>query len=374
MNASFPLHVSSPTCSSGDRGLEFGLEQASRIHTTIAGYRWMLRAKCGLHDADLIRLGGDIGARLRLSHPEIADEITGIAEGAGVDPALLMAINARTEILGLSTRNECSTLGVVNAVSGKGRIQRPLLAQNWDWHPVARGAVVVWVVPLDNQRWFVSVTEAGLIGKMGMNSSGLACCMNILHSPADGGLTGVPIHVLLREVLASCSSVDQARSRLESAEVGASTCITIASAHGELAGVELSPAGAAEVIPGANGRYVHTNHFLRNAERQASRDITDSATRLAELRCRLDEIPSPVTSQHIEALLRSHANQPASICKHPRPDAASIDFTETLASVIFDLAEGQAWACIGSPCTSDYELISLPHEPLPDGSSSCLRS
>ena len=262
VNGSLPLHVSLPGGSPVHRGREFGRAQASRVQATVAGYRWMFHAECGLNDADVVRLGHDAASRLARSLPEMVDEITGIAEGAAVDAAWLMAVNARTEILGCVTRDECSTVGVVERVPRGTAPQSPLLAQNWDWHPVARDAVVVWIVPTGYGSWFVTVTEAGLIAKMGMSSSGLACCMNMLHSPDDGRLTGAPIHLLLRQVLASCTTVSEALAKLTSVEVGASTCITLASADGELVGVELSPANAGMVPPGPDGRYAHTNHFL----------------------------------------------------------------------------------------------------------------
>ena len=61
-----------------------------------------------------------------------------------------------------------------------------LLAQNWDWHPDLRASTVVWIVEHDD-RWFATLTEAGILAKIGLNSAGLGVCLNILRTTADGG-------------------------------------------------------------------------------------------------------------------------------------------------------------------------------------------
>ena len=44
-------------------------------------------------------------------------------------------------------------------------------------------------------------TEAGLLAKTGLNDAGLGVTLNFLASDADGGLDGMPIHLLLRMLL-----------------------------------------------------------------------------------------------------------------------------------------------------------------------------
>src|SRR6185436_584334 len=127
------------------------------------------------------------------------EEIAGIAHGAGQDEYELRAINARTEILaGMSGLTECSVVG-----------QGGLLAQNWDWHPDATHSTLVWIVEHEHG-WFATLTEAGILGKIGLNDAGLGVCLNILHTTADGGLDGTPIHILLRRTLATAETVDDA--------------------------------------------------------------------------------------------------------------------------------------------------------------------
>ena len=109
-------------------------------------------------------------------------------------------------------------------------------------------------------------TEAGILAKIGLNQRGVACALNFLSCSADGGLDGVPIHVLLRVLLRSAATAAEALALLLGAQVSASSCVTVA--VGEAAGValfavELSPGGPAVAWPDDGGLLVHTNHFLR---------------------------------------------------------------------------------------------------------------
>jgi hypothetical protein len=45
------------------------------------------------------------------------------------------------------------------------------------------------------------MTEAGIVGKVGVSSAGVAVLLNILGHRDDGPPIGVPVHVLTRSVL-----------------------------------------------------------------------------------------------------------------------------------------------------------------------------
>ena len=66
-----------------------------------------------------------------------------------------------------------------------------------------------------------TLTEAGILGKIGLNDAGLGVCLNLLSTTADGGRDGTPIHVLLRQMLQSCRSVDDAIELLDASAASA---------------------------------------------------------------------------------------------------------------------------------------------------------
>ena len=194
-----------------------------------------------------------------------------------------------------------------------------LLAQNWDWHPDTSASTVIQIVEHEHG-WFVTLTEAGILAKIGLNDAGLGVCLNILHTTADGGCTGTAIHVLLRQILETCRTVDEAIALLTQATTSASSAVTVAT-PGDVATVELSPGGA-NVIRGSVG--AHTNHFL-----EPPRKGTDTAP---------EEWPSTiprletVRNQPLLDALRSHEGHPKSVCRHVDEQEPWAEQSVTVAS------------------------------------------
>jgi hypothetical protein len=63
----------------------------------------------------------------------------------------------------------CSAIGVLPERSGGATI----LAQNWDWHPDLIESRVVWTITEPGGRWLTTLTEAGILAKVCLNSRGL---------------------------------------------------------------------------------------------------------------------------------------------------------------------------------------------------------
>ena len=63
----------------------------------------------------------------------------------------------------------------------------------------------------------LTVTEPGIVGKIGLSSAGLGVCLNFLIAARSSD--GVPIHILLREAL-EAGSLDSACLRLRAAGTG----------------------------------------------------------------------------------------------------------------------------------------------------------
>jgi isopenicillin-N N-acyltransferase-like protein len=314
----FAVHRSAePT--RAERGEAFGRANAQAVQHTVAVYERMFAAA--------------LPERLEFA---LTDEIDAIARGAGVDPHLLRAVNARTELLA-GGPDECSV------VAGGS-----LLAQNWDWHPDLSESTLIWVVEQGDQ-WFATLTEAGILAKIGLNSAGLGVCLNILRCSADGGpVTGTPIHVLLRQVLETCEIVEEAIELLTAATVTGSSAVTVAT-PGDVAHVELSPGGA-NVLRGKTG--AHTNHFLEPPRRGVDSNVGTSPT----TRQRLETVRrAPLLDA-----LRSHDGHPKGVCRHLDPAEPWADQSVTIASVVMNLEKLRLHVADGPPCTHEHVEITLP--------------
>ncbi len=324
----FPVHRSDERTPYA-RGEAFGKAQAPLVASTLALYRRMFEETNG---ADAKTLGREV----RLNAEE-REEIAGIAAGAGQDEIELRAINARTEVLaGVSGLTECSVVGAGG-----------LLAQNWDWHPDAANSTLVWIVEHEHG-WFATLTEAGILAKIGLNDAGLGVCLNILHTTADGGLQGTPIHILLRRVLTTARTVDDALDILTNATTTASSAVTVATPN-DVASVELSPGGA-NVIRGHVG--AHTNHFLQAPRRGHDTVPADSPSTIPRLEV--------VRTQPLLDALRDHSSGPKSVCRHVDPSEPWVDQTATVASVVMNLAARRLHVAAGSPCTHEHVQVPMP--------------
>jgi isopenicillin-N N-acyltransferase-like protein len=323
----FPVHRSEER-TPGERGEAFGRAQAGPVANTLSAYRRMFQEA---HAID----AREAGAEVRL--PDAArEEIAGIARGAGQDELELRAANARTEIMAGAGPTECSVVGAGG-----------LLAQNWDWHPDFAASTVIWIV--QHQRgWFATLTEAGLLAKIGLNDAGLGVCLNLLATTADGGLDGTPIHILLRQTLETCRTVDDAIALLTAAKTSASSAVTVAT-PGDVATVELSPGGA-NVIRGSVG--AHTNHFLeppRSGQDVMPEESPSTIPRLEVVR-----------GQPLLDALRSHDGHPKGVCRHLDPADPWVEQTVTVASVVMNLAALRFHVAAGQPCTHEHVQIPLP--------------
>jgi isopenicillin-N N-acyltransferase like protein len=326
-----------------DRGLAFGRAQAATVAHTVATYERIFRADRGLGPAEIEARGREAEARVRAFRPALADEIEGMAAGAGQPPERVFAINARTELLagGAVAGNpigECSTVAMLEG-------ERALLAQNWDFHPDLAGARVVWSI---DEPGLTTFTEAGVVGKIGVNAHGVALAINFLATDADGGLGGVPIHVLCRALLEEARTVQDAVALVVATPVSASVAMTVAGPDAEggvsARALELWPGGFAEVSPDRSW-IAHTNHFLsRVAVRDVLADSADSPSTHERLRQLTDALGNGMVAdaQQVAGLLSSRDGLEPIF----RVDDSAQPWLlrcATLATLAFEVPSGRMW-------------------------------
>lgn len=334
------------------RGLEFGRTFAAEVAATIAAYRRLFAQAAG-HPVDMDHLGGFALAQVRQISAGLADEIEGIADGAGVPVAHVAALNARTEILaavGDHTAHECSTVVRV----GDGR--PPVAVQAWDWYSDLAGLWLVWEIPHADGHLTTTLTEFGIVGKIGVSSRGLGVLFNILHHDRDGAGIGAPVHVLARAVLDDAADLNQALVRLAAAPVSASSSLTLvacAGAESAAVSVEVHPGGPGYATPDGHGLLIHTNHFLSTPAAHHDRELRtgpDTVVRYAMLRQKLTG-RSDLDHDAVIAAMNSHLLSGGATCCHVDPAIPAAGQYQTLATVSLDLAAATLTAHPGGPCT-----------------------
>jgi isopenicillin-N N-acyltransferase like protein len=350
------------------RGRQYGLQARNRVHQSVQAYRQVFGYYAGWDWETVRREAARFEAPIADFRPAYLEEMRGIAEGAGLDLADVLAINVRTEVMYAAKARqaplaahrapaECSAFAVVPASSRPGVT---VLGQNWDWLPHAARTVVLLEVRQDDGPDFVTVVEAGLLAKTGMNAAGLGLVTNALVTDADVGEPGLPYHVLLRAAL-DCATVTEALAVLQDGARSSSANYLIAHASGSALNVEAAPGDFTRLYPlyPEEGVLVHTNHFLTPDIHPVDLSLwamPSSAVRLQRLRAAME---TPAGLDGLRTLLRDHADHPFGICAHPDPLAHEFEQGATIVSVLMDLNARHLWYAAGNPCLVPYELFEL---------------
>ncbi|MGK8206315.1 C45 family autoproteolytic acyltransferase/hydolase [Burkholderia pseudomultivorans] len=334
------------------RGREFGTAHARRIHVGVERYRALFR-RVAQRPFDMHAMGAQALEHIARFAPPLHAEIAGMAAGADIDVRLLGAINARTEILaalGAPLRGECSTVVQVDAHSAC-----PVAVQTWDWYAEFADQWLTWEIPHADGHVTTTVTEIGIVGKAGVNDRGIGVHFNILHHERDGATIGVPVHVVSRWMLDTCGDINRALQLLASAEVSASSSLTVIAAadNGSAAvSVELHPGGPGFVFPDADGLLVHTNHFLSSpaaAGDTEPRQYPDTLVRHDLLARRLRG-RTKLSATQVVGAMNSHLGTTGAVCCHPDPSLPDTGQYATLATIVIDVAGGTLRALCGGPC------------------------
>lgn len=338
------------------RGFHLGRAQATRVRHTVSAYLELFQVRARLDHAEVLTTAERFIPPIEAYAPHLLEEMRGIAEGAGHDLREIVAINSRTELMYGVPFGECTAIGVAPEASADGHLR---LAQNWDWKASLAGALVLWVIRRADGPDVLTLTEAGMVGKIGVNASGFAMCVNLLTSFHDTGRPAVPMHVILRRVLEEAQSVEEAALLIGSAKRQTSCNHLMADRGGHLADVEATPLGRQVLWP-TRGVLTHANHCLDAELAHADRFVRDQPETLArcERATRLSQEP-PIDEAQLRSILSDHATAPNSICRHAQTELPPDQQDESIASLIFDLTVGLLDIADGPPCRYPYRRLTL---------------
>ena len=349
------------------RGQQYGRQAAARVRRSVQAYQQAFAHFAGWDWATVRREAARFEAPIGKFRSAYLEEMRGLADGAGLDLPDVLAINVRTEVMYSAKARqapraapqpppECSAFARVPA---PGRDGSTIIGQNWDWllHS-AETLVVLEARPADGPG-FVTVVEAGLLAKTGMNAAGLGLVTNALVTDADLGEPGLPYHVLLRAIL-DCATVTEAVRVLAAGPRSSSANYLIAHASGAALDIEAAPGDFTRLYPRypQDGLLLHTNHFL--APSTAPIDLSPWVMPASFVRLqRLQAASSPRTLDDFRVLLADHADRPHSVCAHPDPADHPREQGATIASVLMDLTARHIWVAAGNPCRAPYQRLDI---------------
>ncbi|KAF4629537.1 hypothetical protein G7Y89_g8605 [Cudoniella acicularis] len=277
-------------------------------------------------------------SQIKQKWPRFYQEMQGIADGSKHDILDIVAINVRTEIAFGLFSDGCTSL--FWETSG-----RKFLGQNWDWYPEQKENLIGLTIFQESLPTIKIITEAGIIGKIGLNSAGVGVCFNAIRARGLS-ITRMPVHLGLRTVLESTSTT-QAIEKLEAAGMASSAHMLIADCSGEAIGLEFTSSTFAKIKKDGKGRIVHSNHMLREHEGfVAPVWMEDSPVRIERMSYLTEEFEGKeVEWGNFSALFEDESGYPEAICRarEGKSEAA------TLFNIVIDLREKKAVVKIGRP-------------------------
>jgi isopenicillin-N N-acyltransferase-like protein len=341
-----------------ERGRQYGEQTADLIRANLEGYWRLFKHDTGLDRSAVLDQARQYLQPIEEYAPHLLEEMQGIVDGAGVSLDEILALNCRTEILSLAAvplREECTALFVAPEATADGHA---LVAQNWDWANALRGGTVLLRVRQPGQPTVLTLTEAGMVGKIGLNSAGVGVCTNFLRY--DHRRVGVPFHVVLREAL-NASRLGLAVAAVYRSVRADSGNYLLAHADGEAVDLEAAPSDVGFLHP-QDGLLVHTNHFLTPRLQTGDRGIVESdhtLLRYGRAVRLLYAQAGQITIEVLKSIFRDHFNHPNSICRHPDATRPEVECSATLASMILDLTTGEMHVTAGEPCGTEYIKLLL---------------
>ncbi|KRB49190.1 hypothetical protein ASE04_18600 [Rhizobium sp. Root708] len=280
--------------------------------------------------------------QLEAGFPKVAAEIRGIAEGSGLAPLDVYLLSGFDFFEGAPSSG-CTTAA---CTIGDGAI----VAQNWDAPPGTDRNLVLMIHEAGDDS-LMMVTSPGTLGWVGMNRTGLALVTNDLMLDVQGH--GLPT-LAVRRILLSHGRACDAMNAVRQLDHRAGRCYLLGDAHGDIAGVEISPMIGAWPLSGHS--IVHTNHPIVPAT-ALMEDIEAVAHVYPSSRERLRAARAHTVAcgEDMRRLLADTNGSPDAICK----TASRREPTQTAFSIIFDCAKRQASVCLGRPDRSRYHAFTL---------------
>lgn len=328
-------------------GQQHGRGAKAQVQGSLSFYNDFFRKKANMSWPEACNFAVEFVPMLTASWPLYIEEMKGVADGAGVEFASILALNVRTEIAYGMASDGCT------AFSWKTD-SASFLAQNWDWDTDQSPNIICLHIKQDSIPAIHMMTEAGILGKIGLNSSGVGVTLNAVQAKGVD-YNRLPCHLALRTVLESTSR-EEAASKLLRAGVASSCHITIADAESGAIGLECSAFDIVELPMSDAGICTHSNHFVRPHVTEGRVYLQDSLFRLDRVQELLKSSMEEPSMKNLTAVLKDEKNYPQAICRAPTEKSTMA----TLFSVVMDLGEGYAKVKMGRPTRSGQELVLRP--------------
>ncbi|SDB98080.1 isopenicillin-N N-acyltransferase like protein [Cupriavidus sp. YR651] len=332
-----------------ERGRQYGEQAAPWIKRGIAHYSRQLETS-KLSWKELQKIVATFEPTIAAFDPTYIDEMHGIAEGAGVEYAAVVMLNARTEVLKLADRmrqqqpvpidpDGCTGVIALPEATASGRV---IHAQNWDWKAECAESSVVLKVHREDGPDYLTFTEAGALARSGMNAAGISITANYLECERDYRTLGVPLALIRRKVLEQERLAFAMQAVYVTAKSAANN-IMVAHAGGVGIDFECAPDETFQLLA-EQGVIVHANHWkspvaLGKLRELGIQKMPDSLYRDERVRQLVLPHAGQITVDTIKNALFDDFETPWSVCRPPRPNSSN-NLSATVAMIVMEPEQG----------------------------------
>ncbi|KAL5376278.1 hypothetical protein PMIN04_012111, partial [Paraphaeosphaeria minitans] len=219
------------------------------------------------------------------------------------------------------------------------------------WMDAQKQNLIITKITQAGKPTIVQVTEAGIIGKIGFNSSGVGTLLNAIKARGTDA-SRMPVHLGLRAALES-SSAREAVQKLQSHGMAASAHILISDgAHA--VGLEFTKSTFAHCTADGRGRIAHANHFLLAHPGEVDTVwLKDSFVRVKTMTENTDKLGSEPSWEDVSRLFEDEHGFPYAICRQGQDGGST-----TLFNMVMDLKAKKGVVRLGRP-TQAEETVAL---------------
>jgi isopenicillin-N N-acyltransferase-like protein len=289
--------------------------------------------------------------------PEVVEEWRGIADGAGMPIEDVFFANALTDFQDVLWQfagvevHGCTSFLIGPDASANGHA---MIGQTWDMHASAERFISVFHrTPTDGPE-SLTLTTAGCLTLIGVNSAGIAVGNNNLR-PTDAR-PGVIYLALLHQALRQTEWRGAVSVMTDTPRASGHNYI-MAHESGARSNIETTAAQHEEFQIDAPW-YVHSNHYLSEKLKPLEDPTVQRGStehRLARLAARFEEHADPLTPEGLRALLADHeGGEELGICRHGEGNDA-----RSCAFAVVDPAERTMHAALGPACEASLGQFRL---------------
>ncbi|EJT98559.1 peptidase C45 acyl-coenzyme A:6-aminopenicillanic acid acyl-transferas-like protein [Dacryopinax primogenitus] len=325
-------------------GFEHGRQAAPLVARSITFYTGLFQKKSKMDWSQVRQTALKWVPHLDAHYPALAKEMKGLAEGAGVEYSDILALNIRTEIAFGMFSDGCT------ALSWKTE-EKSFLGQNWDWMPAQKENLIIANIAQIGKPNISMVTEAGIIGKIGLNSAGVGVCLNAIRIQGCD-FSRTPVHLCLRLILES-TSLDAAVTAVEQYGCAAAAHMLIADPNGSM-GLELTHKTVVKLPMDGKSRVFHSNHLLQTPSwvTDDGMALGDSKERVVRIRQLSDKLGAFPDEEDIKTVFTDEDGYPGSINRACEGKSESA----TLFNIVMDLTAKTADVIKGRPTDPDENI------------------